>query len=66
MIIFFADKLVKFTLTITRRWGEWIKKKNAIAEIMDIIRKYDFNGASVESVPRAVKYKFSTEAKLKD
>lgn len=42
------------------------KEKNAISEIMDIIRKYDFNGASVESVLRAVKYKFSTEAKLKD
>lgn len=40
--------------------------EKATNEVIAIIKKYDLSAASVESVFRAVRYKFSTEAKLKD
>lgn len=40
--------------------------KKATSEVVAIIKKYDLSAASVESVFRAVRYIFSTEAKLRD
>ena len=42
------------------------KEQEAIQEIMEILKKHNLNGASVERVMRVAKYKFSTEARLRD